>query len=194
MFKKINYFSKLGLIILAIPLVMNACKKDEDLPNLPNPVINEPENITTIELHFKNLSTNSSFIAVWSDPDGPGGEAPKIDDIILDTNTIYEVTVRLYDKSKTPHEDLTQEVIDESEEHLFCYEVKGLLDSNLVISIEDQDKNGLDFGLKTKWTTKAISTGKVDIELKHQINNSKDGSCDKGETDIDISFDVNIKQ
>jgi hypothetical protein len=50
----------------------------------------------------------------------------------------------------------------------------------------------LPLGLLTNWKSGSASNGQLMISLKHQPG-IKDGSADKGETDVEINFPVIVK-
>ena len=51
------------LSFIAFLAVIASCKKDDDQPNIPPPVVNEPESITSVELHFTSMDgTSEDFL------------------------------------------------------------------------------------------------------------------------------------
>jgi hypothetical protein len=62
------------------------------------------------------------------------------------------------------------------------------------VAYEDEDPNGLPLGLVTSWTTVEESkSGSFRILLKHQPELKNETSTSSvGETDLDITFTVNI--
>lgn len=179
------------MMVLASIISLGSCKKDDDQPEFPQPVVNEPEEITTVELHFTNEATSAEFHVSWSDPDGPGGNAPIIDDIVLDSGTTYTVSVRFLDESGATAEDITAEIMEEDDEHIICIEPEGDLTSALEINRTDSDGT-FEVGLMSSWNTLAISSGDLHLILKHQPDGQKDGTCAPGDTDVEIHFNVTI--
>ncbi len=54
------------------------------------------------------------------------------------------------------------------------------------------DGNGLELGLAADVTTTSASNGTFTISLKHQPG-IKNGSCDIGETDVEVAFVLEVK-
>ena len=186
--------SLLVSLALGIPMVLlQGCNSDDDLPEVPQPVQNEPETITTIDLHFNNEADGSHAHVEWSDPDGPGGDEPTVEDIVLDDSATYTVEVMFIDASGDQAEDITSEVQEEADEHLICYQLDPAeLRDNLKIERTDSDGD-YEIGLASTWTTNAASTGSLVLSLKHQPGGEKDGTCDVGDTDVEITFNVTIE-
>ena len=63
---------------------------------------------------------------------------------------------------------------------------------NVTILRTDLDANSLPIGLLSKWTTTGVSSGTTTIRLRHQPG-VKDGTCDPGETDIELDFHTIIE-
>ena len=174
------------LALVTLIFTFNACKDQVDTP--PNP--NEEELITTVELTFIN-ENNSSDVLVFkfADPDGDGGNAPTItDSIVLAANSSYSLAVRFLDESKSTIEDITTEIVAEAIDHLICYTTPG----DLMITILDKDANNLNLGLAATVKTQAAENTSLTIRLMHQPN-QKNGNCDSGETDVEVTFITTIE-
>ena len=185
---KTKMVAVLGLAVVA---GLSSCKKDDDLVATPAPTINEVEVITTLELTFTDAAgVQPTVTAKFRDPDGDGSMGPDVfDDIVLQANTTYNVTIALLNEIETPAEDIGAEVLEEDDEHLFCFTVAG--GANLNITRTDSDGT-FEVGLTSDWVTGAASTGTTQVVLKHQPG-VKDGTCAPGETDIDVTFDTTIQ-
>ena len=190
---KRRMFKPFMLALGALSLVVVSCKKDEVKPAEPTPP-NENELITTLELKFSGkgvLGNDTTFVVTFNDPDGDGGNLPtQFETIHLLKNSTYKVEVTLLDKSKTPAETISNEVLAEANDHLFFYSSNptGLVD----VLITDKDSNGKNLGLKSTWTTTNAGSGKVKVKLMHQPG-VKDGTSATGDTDIEVDFQVNVK-
>lgn len=170
-------------IILALTLLGFSCDKTTTPPDL-----NEGETITTVRLNFTEVGNpGNTFTAEWSDPDGAGGNPATIDTINLVNGTNYTVTVEFWNESVTPAEDMTAEIVAESDEHIVCFDALNGFDAT--ISITDQDANSLPIGLASDWTVNAMVNGDLMISLKHQPG-TKDGTCGPGDTDVEVTFPV----
>ncbi|MBL7797460.1 MAG: type 1 periplasmic binding fold superfamily protein [Saprospiraceae bacterium] len=169
-------------VLLLLALTFGACSKDDTT---------EQETITTVLVHL--TATDGSFNEefTWSDPDGDGGNAPVIDDIVLPPNKTFNCHVHFYDLSKTPGVDITEEVEEEDTEHLLVYSV--LVGLNLNIAAADTDANGKPFRLETTWTTGAASTGSVTVTLRHEPDKDAADPDVTGEVDAEVVFPVKIQ-
>ncbi|MCA0362927.1 MAG: hypothetical protein LCH67_02715 [Bacteroidetes bacterium] len=173
------------LVLFVLSGFIFSCKDDVELEN-------ENELITTIKLQFVNGSETKTF--QFKDPDGDGGQSPVIDNITLKANTGYQVSVSFLDESKTPAEDLTTEVSEESDEHLVIFTSNP---SSLgVYTYSDKDVNGFPVGLKGNYKTGNAGSGSLKVQLRHQppVNNKavKDGSVSPGSDDANVDFKINI--
>ena len=186
-------FKPFMLALGALSLVVVSCKKDEVKPADPTPP-NENELITTLELKFSGkgvIGNDTTFVVTFNDPDGDGGNAPtQFETIHLLKNSTYKVEITLLDKSKTPADTISNEVLEEANDHLFFYSSNptGLVN----VAITDKDGNGKNLGLKSTWTTTNAGSGKVKVKLMHQPG-VKDGTKPTGDTDIEVDFQVNVK-
>lgn len=176
---------------LAVATIWTGCKKDDDLVPVPPTVVNESEIITTMTLTFVDSSNTSNIkYATFRDPDGDGGAGYDIfDTIILEPNKTWITTVLLLDEIVSPADTISNEVLEEGADHLFCFSPTGV--SATVIKT-DLDVNNLAIGLQSKWRTSATGLGTMQVVLKHQPG-IKDGSCSLGDTDIDITFQTKIQ-
>jgi hypothetical protein len=107
------------------------------------------------------------------------------------------VEITVADESKTPAEDITEEILEEADEHQFFFRVtEGI---TLTFSYEDQDKNGNPLGLKTKMITSQPSLGTLRVTLRHEPNKTATGVAmgmidnAGGETDIEVDFDFVVQ-
>ncbi len=176
------------MAILAIGVALNACKKDED--DVKKKPDNEEEVITTMSLLMQD-SAGVEILKVFSfrDIDGEGGNGPvQFDTVRLSPNTIYYTSILLLNETETPPDTISNEVAEEADEHLFCFEPNGA-----EVDIERTDSDGVyEVGLESTWRTGKMSNGTVRISLKHQPD-VKDGSCAPGETDIEVDFITEIQ-
>ena len=179
------------LAVIALTLGMVGCSKDEDVPEpsvtggTTPPPPNEEELITSAIISFVDTAgIQPSVQYAFRDPDGDGGNTPTQHDTIrLVANTYYNATIQLLNESVTPAEDITLEVQQEDDEHLFCY-----APSNTNIVIDRTDSDGVyEVGIATFWSTGAVATGTTTVTLKHQPD-VKDGTCAPGDTDVEITF------
>lgn len=182
---------KLTKRLLLTPMIamvlLSACKKDEPIPQEDN------ENLTTVSLKFTENGVTKTFS--FKDLDGTGGNAPTIDKISLEANKTYTLAVAILDETKSPVENITEEIEEQKDEHLFEYISNPT--SLLTFSGKDKDSRGYDVGLTATVKTSAAGTGKLQVVLHHQplVNGTpiKNGSFTVGSTDFDGTFDVEVK-
>lgn len=161
-----------------------------DKADEPEPA-DENELITTINLKFTEQGTTTVQTFSWQDKDGDGGQAPtKFDKIVLKPNKTYDLAVELLDESKTPAEDITKEVEEESDEHLFVFTTNPA--TLATYAYGDKDVNNLPVGLNGTLKTAAAGTGKLRVQLRHQAN-TKDGTPTPGSNDVDVNFDLTVQ-
>jgi hypothetical protein len=173
----------LSMVLLSFP----ACKED---PKPNTPPVNEGELITTLIIETTDSASGQKSYFKFKDADGEGGNAPsQFDSIQLSQNRTYSVNLILLDESKAEADTISNEVLNEAEDHLFNFTVSNL---NLDIKLNDLDKNGLPIGLKSIWRTELKGDGKLKVVLKHQPG-IKNGDPSLGETDIEIEFNCQIK-
>jgi hypothetical protein len=177
--------------ILLVLVGVLACKKEPEV--LPT---DDNELITTVELVFTDPA-NVSRSFKFRDIDGDTRTKPEaFDTLKLDRNTEYKVSIHIGDESKGTYEDITEDIQEESDVHLFVYRPNPV--SLLAIQITDVDKNALPIGLNAKAKTQYFpGSGLLQVMLKHQppLNGKivKTGEEEVGSTDLDLSFPLIVK-
>ena len=91
--------------ILTVLIALTSC--DNDPPSAEN----EEEVINKVTLTFTSSSGSVAFS--WFDPDGEGTQPPQIDDVVLDSETVYEMSLSL--ENTLEGEDITEEVESEAD-------------------------------------------------------------------------------
>lgn len=154
---------------------------------------NEEEVITTIIVTLASDEEEGHVVTLsWDDLnlDAVVDQSEIVVSGTLLVDTIYQASIQILNKSGNSVLDITEEIREEAEEHIFCYTV-----TNVGISItnRDEDKYGMPVGLTSTWTTSStVSTGTVNIALRHQPG-VKTGDCPgAGETDATITFLVSL--
>ncbi len=184
---KRNKIAFAGILLL---LVFTACKKEKNpISNPPAPAVEE-ELITTLKITFvDSTGINPTVVAMFQDVDGPGGNEPTaLDTIRLKNMSTYHATIEVLNESISPSEDITVEILDEAASHLFCFAITG---ASASVSRTDSDGT-YEIGVTSKWTIGSTSTGTAAVVLKHQPG-IKNGSCNLGETDIEVVFPLIIE-
>ncbi len=173
---KRNLFTALAAF-LVIATTLNSCKPDKHNHG--------QENITTLKVKLTKAGGGETTFTYKT----LNGTTTK-DEIVLDEGATYAAALQLLDESKTPAEDLTAEIVDESNDHQFFYTPSP---SDLVaISNLDKDKKGANFGLNSTWVAGAKKNGTLKIVLKH-YDDAKSTDPTKGETDLEVLFEVKVQ-
>ncbi len=150
----------------------------------------EGEVITTVQLLLSDSATGGTLGNFsFEDPDGPGGNNPtRLDTIALDSGKVTLVSLRFADASSGTSKDITTEIRAEGNEHIVCFTPAGV---QLAIVLTDSDGTH-PIGLESRWKAGARGTGSMTVVLKHQPD-SKNGTCDPGDTDVEVVFPVVIR-
>lgn len=169
-----------------------------------------PELITKATLTFTPEGGGTAVVVTATDPDGDGVKDIEVDGSInLAANKTYTLTLSLVNGLASPSDpayDITAEVEEEGDEHLFFFAWTNNVfadpggDGNVdnredAVNYNDEDAGGLPLGLSTNWTSAASSsTGTFRVILKHQPElKSATSSSATGETDLDLTFTITIQ-
>jgi hypothetical protein len=174
------------IMLLATLLLLESCDKDD-----PERV-NEEEVITTVTVTLTPDGGGIPVILKFFDEDGVNGSIDPIYTVTgpLVSSTPYSGKIELLNETEDPAEDITLEVEEEANDHLFCFTTAG----NIAIDYKDADDNGLPVGITTLWVTGAPGEAEVTITLRHQ-SGTKTGVCPgSGESDVEVVFNVSIAQ
>ncbi|HEX8040479.1 MAG TPA: hypothetical protein VF490_15075 [Chryseosolibacter sp.] len=156
----------------------------------PKPV-NEEEIITTMQVTLTPAGGGTPVILKFFDPDGEHGDGIPVVTASgpLAANSAYAGSISLLNETETPAGDISAEVADEANAHLFCFDVTG----NVTISYADTDATGLPLGLSTSWVTGNAGQAQVVVTLRHQPG-TKTGECPgSGDTDAEVMFPLSIE-
>ncbi|MBD1397275.1 hypothetical protein H9Q13_08875 [Pontibacter sp. JH31] len=176
----------LAFLLMGALLTTTACGDDDG----PGPD-EEGEVITTVMLSLVPEGKGQNATATISTLSGsPVQNGP----LTLKANTVYNATITLADDSKTPSVNVTNEIKQKTNEHLFVYTFTPESGSNASVGVEikDRDANNRPVGLETTINTGPnTGAGKLRVILKHQPGGIKTGTnTTAGETDVDVSFNV----
>ena len=172
--------------LLAIAMI--GCSDDDAAP-LP---INEEEVITTVILTLTPESGDQVVLTtVDLDGDGPDEPVTTVSGSFSE-NTVYTGAARFLNETETPAEEITDEVLEEADEHqVFYTTTEGL---NITTTYLDFDSNGNPLGVSITLETGEASSGSLTVTLRHEPVKPNDGlDSAGGETDIATSFDVSIQ-
>jgi hypothetical protein len=173
---------------------------------------NENELITTVTLTFTPAGGGAAIAAAFRDPDGDGGSTPTVDPVQLAPG-MYGLAVRFANELESPPEDITTEVMDESDEHQIFFTgtaVNGPASDRpgapLAHAYADTDTRGFPIGLANTITA-TTGTGDLIATLRHvpPVNDATVKSSDLasqvrasgfaaigGSTDVQVTFPVTV--
>lgn len=197
--------NNIALLSVASLSLLASCSKDEDEKNATTPPpVNAQEQITTVILkgydHDNPNDVSKQFSVKWEDLDGDGGVAPTIDSLVLDTGVEYHVHVLVLDKTKSPVDTVSNEILREANVHQFFYTPSASLSSIISIDRLDFDNNtpplplGMEFHLNTQTSAPVALPviGKLGVVLSHYDGVPK-VTTRSAESDIDIEIPVRLK-
>lgn len=183
-----KYF-KFTLPTIALSLILISCNGDDDTPE----PVNEEEVITTVILNLQSDIGNVTLSSIDIDGDGPD------DPVVTSPNTLkagttYTGTIQFLNETESPVENITLEVQEEADEHQVFYIPSAGL--NATFTYTDFDADGNPLGTEFTLTTGAVSTGNLNVTLRHEPNKPNDGTLGDagGETDVSVNFDVVIEE
>lgn len=177
------------LAMAAIAVVSMTSCEDDDTPQ----IINEEEVITTVTYTLTNAVDNTDTVILRSvDSDGDGIIDMEIVSGPLTSGASYNGEVRFENELESPAENITDEVVEEGDEHEVFYTTTV---SGVSISKTDNDVNGDPIGVMTTINTGAAGTGVLTIVLRHEPTKPNDGTLSGagGETDVQVSFNVAVQ-
>lgn len=199
MFKNIY----LKATLLSSVLLFISCDKD-DTPDAEN----EIEVFTKAVIVVTNLSDDSSetynfeveehdhehsvIVQAQEDEEGHGDHT----EIELESDSEYKFEITfLNDSDPNNVIDMTEEVIEEKDEHLVFYELIGDGISYDTTSGDTLDSEGNALNLVTKWTTTAATVVDVEAYLIHQPTSKTGTTRDDfgGATDVEIEFEAHVE-
>ena len=200
MFKNIY----LKATLLSSVLLFISCDKD-DTPDAEN----EIEVFTKAVIVVTNLSNNNSetyefeveehdhdhdhAVLVQNQEGDDHGDHTEIE-LESDSEYKFEITF-LNDSDPNNVIDMTEEVIEEADEHIVFYELIGDGISFDTTSGDTVDSEGNALNLVTKWTTTAATVVDVEAYLIHQPTSKTGTTRDDfgGATDVEIEFEAHVE-
>lgn len=168
-------------LFLMVSYGIHSCG-DTTTPPVPT---NDEELITTVKLALKDSASGQYLNYYFRDLDGEGGKPPgQWDTLALGTGRTYDCTVFFLNESNPSNViHVSAEIKAEQADHIVCYNERQTLST-----FTRTDSDGVyPLGLESKWKTGTTADGDLTIILKHQPG-IKDGSCNPGETDVEVKF------
>lgn len=204
--------NKLGLLMLLLfsTMIIVSCSDDDPGTNGDD----DEEEINKVVLTFTPDNGEDPVIATWLDADGAGvGNEPSIEEIELEEEVTYVLTITLSNTLGSEEDDITAEIRMEDDEHQFFFGfTSGIFadpagDGNIdqfddPINYNDEDSQAQDgsgnpIGLSTTWTTgeHTEEEGEFTLTLRHlEDNKTANSTADDGGEDIDITFPIHIEE
>lgn len=183
---------KAMLAVLVATAVLAGCTKDKDNELTSPTPVNEEELITDAYLHFRDDAGNTyqwhAYALGGLEPGGASGLQITAD--TLPTNTLLQAEIILLNRSATPVDTVSHEVLEESEEHQFFFLPAS---TNITISYADQDANGHPIGLHSTWQTGTSATGQVTVLLRHEPDKAAAGVSAGDVTNAGGSNDLEVQ-
>lgn len=160
----------------------------------------EEELITTLKLTLTPSGGGSTLTVQFQDLDGEGGNAPVVDRIVVDAGTDYDGAVQVLNELESPPENITEEVEEEAEAHQFFYQTLGGF-SPATVAYADKESDyvsnsGADHPVGLAFTLSVpenAQNGQFRVILSHFDDVAKDGETQSDETDIDVTFQVEVR-
>ncbi len=180
--------NKFTIAIILIASMIAGCDPHKD-----GSTKSENELITRVSLSFisTDSSNKDSLYVFWDDPDGIGGNNPRLPDTIhFKTNKQYVCFAEFGEEHHGIFQDITNTIKNEGINHILCFDINSMTmppNAGITITRADKDNNGLEIGLETMWKMNRTDIGSVKVRLKHQPG-IKNGTCDPGETDVEVDF------
>ncbi len=183
----------LAMALFIGSMAFQSCEKHDD----NHQHTDEGELITKVEVYLVDSLTKDTLFAAWSDKDGIGGNNPILPDTFkLKQGKMYFGRVKFYtNHDAISYHDITEEILNEGVNHIICYNVQSIVmpSTSLFMIRTDEDVNKKVLGFQTEWyAPSTFDQGTVNIRLKHQPG-IKDGTCDPGETDVEVNFPYLVK-
>tara|TARA_B100000900_G_scaffold90902_1_gene74248 strand:+ start:13528 stop:14073 length:546 start_codon:yes stop_codon:yes gene_type:complete len=174
--------------LLAIPFLYFSCDNDDDTPD----PVNEEEVITTMNVTLVAQDGSGTVTMSSVDNDGEGPNQPVVTGGTINSGTAYTGMVEFLNELESPAEDITEEVMEEADEHQVFFTAGGGLD--VVAQAMDADSNGNPLGVHFELVAGSAGSGTLTITLVHEPEKPNDGlSTAGGETDIEVTFDVVVE-
>ena len=172
-----------------------SCSSDPTAP----PVDNEHAPPTTMSIELVKLDasgnpTAEKTSATVRDTSVVKGK-PRVEGLLLlDAGARYRGSITLFDESKSTVENVTDEIVQEKDGHIFLFAPGSGLDATrILITGKDKDSKGFDVGLSflLEATAGAPATGLLNVQLRHYDSGNKNDTV--YDTDINSSVPVQIR-
>ena len=174
--------------LLAIPFLYFSCSDDDDAPE----PINEEEVITTMTVTLVAHDGSGVVTMQTQDLDGDGPNAPVVTvSGPISAASSYSGSIEWLNEMEDPAEDVTEEIIEEADEHQVFFNASGL---DLDFVYGDFDSNGNPVGTQFVLAPNSSGSGTITITLVHEPTKPNDGlDTAGGSIDIQTTFSVTVE-
>ncbi len=160
----------------------------------------EVELITTLKITLTPQGGGTPLTVQFQDLDGEGGNAPVVDRIVVDAGTVYDGMIQELNELESPPEDITVEIREEAEVHqLFFETLGGFAPATVAYADKESDyvtNSGADHPVGLKFTLTVpdnARNGQFRVSQSHYDAGPKDGVTPSDETDIEVTFEVEVR-
>lgn len=192
---------KFPLFLLITGLIaFSSCDSEDPVPE------NDGEVITDVTLVFTELDASGNAIGTplefkASDSEGiEVGESPTVETVSLSAGKTYQLDIEVLNSIE--NEDITEEIIEEADEHQFYFLGSAFIGSSAPLSYAYNDPSGELIGVRGTVTVIAnpvFNNGQMRLVLRHDLDKNYPGADNPnfegfanagGESDLDIEFPV----
>ncbi|MCY3772495.1 MAG: type 1 periplasmic binding fold superfamily protein [Gemmatimonadetes bacterium] len=160
----------------------------------------EEELITTLRITLTPSGGGAPVTVQFQDLDGEGGNAPVVGTLVVNAGTDYDGAVQVLNELESPAENITEEVEEEAEAHQFFYRTLGGF-SPATVTYADKESDyttnsGADHPVGVAFMLSVPANaqdGQLRVILSHYDEGPKDGVTQSDETDIDVTFQVEVR-
>ncbi len=181
---------------------------------------NDAEIISRVELTFSPNGGGEPVVVSFTDPDGDGGMSGVADELELAVGTEYSLSILALNELVEPPVDITEEVREEAEEHLFFVVGEGVAgpgsaSTSALVTHAYADREcdygdnavgeDLPLGLSNTITVNNSGEGQLRVMLRHlpELNGRPQkraglpealaaGESLPGDVDVDVTFNLTV--
>jgi hypothetical protein len=133
------------------------------------------------------------------DGDGPNAPVVSVSGNFAQGKT-YTGVVTFLNETRTPAEDMTEEIKELGLEHQVFYQKTGTINNvSYAVTLSNFDSSGKPIGLESVFTTTGAANGTLKITLRHEPNKSAtnvasgDITNAGGSTDAEVVFAITVE-
>lgn len=172
-------------------ITFTSCSDDDSAPE----VINEEEVITTLNVYLTSGQESVTLTSYDADGDGPNEPVLSVSGNLA-ANTTYVGTLEFLNQTVDPVEDITEEIVEESDDHQVFYSYNSFINN---VTYTDEDANGFPLGVDFTLTTGDAGEAVLALELIHLPIKDAEGVAEGdstnagGGTDFSATFNVTVE-